>query len=58
MKLPGAEVGKQLQVGAGEAKCLGKGTDAIRGSAYIEGPIQTGTADAFSSVLGLSLIHI
>ena len=23
MKLPGAEVGKQLQVGAGEAKCLG-----------------------------------
>ena len=56
MKLPGAEVGKQLQVGAGEAKCLGKGTDAIRGSAYIEGPLQVGDDEAFSEIDGTVMI--
>ena len=42
MKLPGAEIGKQLQVGAGEAKWLGQGTDAIRGAAYSDGPVDVG----------------
>ena len=56
MKLPGAEIGKQLQVGAGEAKCLGQGTDAIRGSAYIEGPLQVGDDEAFDEVTATVMI--
>ena len=46
MKVPSLEVGKQLQVGAGEAKALGKGTEMVRGAAYIEGPMQIGDDEA------------
>ena len=58
MKLPGAEVGKQLQVGAGEAKCLGKGTEAIRGSAYIEGPMEVGDDEAFDDDAPVATVMI
>ena len=58
MKLPGAEIGKQLQVGAGEAKCLGQGTDAIRGSAYIEGPMEVGDDEAFDDETPVATVMI
>ena len=56
MHFSDVECGKRLFVGTGRPIALGKGGDEIRGSAYIEGPIQTGTADAFSSVLGTVMI--
>ena len=58
MKLPGAEIGKQLQVGAGEAKCLGQGIDAIRGSAYIEGPMEVGDDEAFDDETPVATVMI
>ena len=56
MKVPSVEVGKQLQVGAGEAKALGKGTDAVRGSAYIEGPLQVGDDESFDEITATVMI--
>ena len=40
-------VGKRLWVGEGNAEELGRGEDEIRGSAYIEGPLHVGDANAF-----------
>ena len=56
MHFSDVECGKRLFVGVGRPIALGKGGDEIRGSAYIEGPVQMGTADAFSSVLGTVMI--
>ena len=56
MHFSDVECGKRLFVGTGRPIALGTGGDEIRGSAYIEGPIQTGTADAYSSVLGTVMI--
>ena len=56
MHFSDVECGKRLFVGVGRPIALGIGGDEIRGSAYIEGPIQTGTADAYSSVLGTVMI--
>tara|TARA_B100001109_G_scaffold24193_1_gene17690 strand:+ start:3019 stop:3810 length:792 start_codon:yes stop_codon:yes gene_type:complete len=56
MKVPSLEVGKQLQVGAGEAKALGKGIDVLRGSAYVEGPLQVGDDEAFGEVTATVMI--
>ena len=50
MKVPDLFVGKRLFVGIGKPEALGRGKDEIRGSAFLEGPVQMGTADAFSSV--------
>ncbi len=58
MKCPDLIVGKQLQVGAGEAKCLGKGTDAIRGSSYIEGPLEVGDDEAFDDDAPVATVMI
>ena len=58
MKVPSVECGKQLQVGAGEAKCLGKGTEAIRGSAYIEGPMEVGDDEAFDDETPVATVMI
>ena len=58
MKVPSVECGKQLQVGAGEAKCLGKGTEAIRGSAYIEGPMEVGDDEAFDDDAPVATVMI
>ena len=56
MKVPSVECGKQLQVGAGEPKALGKGTDMVRGSAYIEGPLQVGDDEAFDEISATVMI--
>ena len=56
MKVPSVECGKQLQVGAGEAKALGKGTEAVRGSAYIEGPLQVGDDESFDEITATVMI--
>ena len=58
MKVPSIEVGKQFQIGAGEAKCLGKGTDAIRGSGYVEGPVEIGDDDAFDDETPVATVMI
>ena len=50
------EIGKRLFLGNGRPIALGIGSKEIRGSAYLEGPVQMGTADAFSSVLGTVMI--
>jgi len=50
------EVGKQLFVGNGNAKALKTGRNAVRGSAYIEGPLQTGDASDFSSIVATQMI--
>ena len=56
MKVPSLEVGKQFQVGAGEAKALGKGVDMVRGSAYIEGPLQVGDDEAYDTITATVMI--
>ena len=56
MHFSDVECGKRLFLGTGRPIALGIGKDEIRGSAYLEGPIQMGTADAFSSVLGTLMI--
>ena len=40
----------------GKTKSLGKGEDEIRGSAYMEGPLQVGKDDAFSDVSATVMI--
>ena len=50
------ECGKRLFLGTGRPIALGIGENEIRGSAYLEGPVQMGTADAFSSVLGTLMV--
>ena len=50
------ECGKRLFLGTGRPIALGIGEDEIRGSAYLEGPVQMGTADAFDSVIATTMI--
>ena len=56
MKVPSVECGKQLQVGAGEAKALGLGEKSIRGAAYVEGPLQVGKDDSFDDVTATVMV--
>ena len=56
MHFSDVECGKRLFLGTGRPVALGIGQNEIRGSAYLEGPVQMGTADAFSSVLGTLMI--
>ena len=56
MHFSDVECGKRLFLGTGRPIALGIGKDEIRGSAYLEGPVQMGTADAFTSVLGTLMI--
>ena len=56
MHFSDVEVGKRLFVGNGQPKALKTGQDEVRGSAYIEGPLQTGTADAFGSIIATQMI--
>ena len=58
MKCPDLIVGKQLQVGAGDPKCLGFGEDAIRGSSYIEGPLEVGDDEAFDDDAPVATVMI
>lgn len=50
MQLEDCAVGKRLFVGDGTPNALGVGDDEIRGSAYIEGPIQSGDSGQYGSV--------
>jgi len=50
MKFGNIFVGKQLNVGCGEPEALGKGETQIRGSGYVEGPLQIGRDTDYSSV--------
>tara|TARA_Y100001970_G_scaffold108494_1_gene135676 strand:- start:100 stop:858 length:759 start_codon:yes stop_codon:yes gene_type:complete len=50
MKFGNIFVGKRLFVGWGKPKALGKGDDEIRGSAYLEGPLQIGQDTDYSEV--------
>jgi hypothetical protein len=56
MKVPSVECGKQLHVGCGDPKSLGKGTDLVRGSAYIEGPLQVGDDEAYDTITATVMI--
>ena len=56
MHFSDVECGKRLFLGTGRPIALGIGQNEIRGSAFLEGPVQMGTADAFSSVLGTLMI--
>ena len=42
MRLGNAQIGKRLFVGCGKPEALGKGSSEVRGSAYVEGPLQVG----------------
>ena len=50
MKFGNITIGKRLFVGWGKPKALGKGEDEIRGSAYVEGPLQIGKDTDYESV--------
>ena len=50
MKFGNITIGKQLLVGWGLPKALGKGKKQIRGSAYVEGPLQVGNDTQYSRV--------
>ena len=50
MKFGNIFVGKQLNVGCGKPEALGKGESQIRGSAYVEGPLQVGNDTQYEEV--------
>ena len=56
MDVPDLEVRKQLFVGDGETKALGEAEKAIRGSAYIEGPVQVGRDTEYGEVSATVMI--
>ena len=57
MHFSDVEVGKQLIVGNGTYyDALGLGMNAIRGSAYIEGPFLVGDAKSFGEVVATTMI--
>ena len=50
MKFGNIFVGKQLNVGCAKPEALGKGESQIRGSAYVEGPLQVGNDTQYEEV--------
>ena len=56
MHFSDVECGKRLFLGTGRPIALGVGEKEIRGSAFLEGPVQMGTADAFDRVLATTMI--
>lgn len=56
MLLDDAAFGGQVMVGAGQPVALGIGPKKIRGSAFIEGPMQVGKAGAFNSAQGTLMV--
>ena len=50
MKFGNITIGKQLLVGWGLPEALGKGKKQIRGSAYVEGPLQVGNDKQYDRV--------
>lgn len=53
-----AAVGGQLVCGAGLPIALGVGDEKIRGSAFVEGPLQVGAAQQFSTVKATLMVGI
>ena len=51
-------VGGQLVVGAGIPVALGVGPTKIRGSAFVEGPLQVGAAQQFSAAQASLMVGI
>ena len=57
MHFSDVECGKQLIIGTGTYyDCLGLGMNAIRGSAYVEGPFLLGDAKSFTEVVATAMI--
>jgi len=56
MKFGNIFVGKRLFVGCGKPEALGKGETEIRGSAYVEGPLQVGDDQAYDKVKATVMI--
>jgi hypothetical protein len=56
MLLDDAAFGGQVMVGAGQPVALGVGPKKIRGSAFIEGPLQVGPGGSFGSVEGTLMV--
>ena len=56
MKFGNIFIGKRLFVGCGKPEALGKGETEIRGSAYVEGPLQVGQDDSFDNVSATVMI--
>jgi hypothetical protein len=54
--LDDAAFGGQVMVGAGQPVALGIGPNKIRGSAFIEGPLQIGPGGAYGSIEGTVMI--
>jgi len=50
MKIADLWIGKRLLVGLGRPETLGRGNEEIRGSGYVEGPLQVGKSDEFNTV--------
>ena len=50
MKLGNIFVGKRLFVGCGKPEALGKGKSEVRGSAYVEGPLQVGRDSEYNRI--------
>ena len=50
MNLGNIFVGKRLMVGCGKPKALGKGSSEVRGSAYVEGPLQVGRDSEYDRI--------
>tara|TARA_B100001250_G_scaffold392881_1_gene395060 strand:- start:1132 stop:1947 length:816 start_codon:yes stop_codon:yes gene_type:complete len=56
MKLGDLFIGKRLFVGCGKPKALGTGPNEIRGSAYVEGPLQVGRDTEYEEVRATVMI--
>jgi hypothetical protein len=56
MKVPELYVGKRLFVGDGYPVALGSGPIEVRGSSYIEGPLQIGRTTAFPIVCAALMV--
>ena len=56
MKFGNILVGKRLFVGNGKPEALGKGETEIRGSAYVEGPLQIGDDSAYDKVTATLMV--
>ena len=56
MDVPNLEVRKQLFVGDGKTVALGEKEEAIRGSAYVEGPVQIGKDTEYDAVSATVMI--
>ena len=56
MKFGNILVGKRLFVGCGQPQALGTGEKEIRGSAYVEGPLQVGRDTEYDEVSATVMI--